>query len=138
MMICAIPLLAHLLVAFKGVTAAETGWKDVIKGELIEADLDDVAIQIKTLSSADGEVEIYFPGDGNVYLGDKVLYWSTKPSAPFVIGGTCNPNKDNDISDNQVNFHNMNKIKSIKLSVNYNCKGTQFHACYYFKYWEGI
>ena len=131
MMICAIPLLAHLLVAFKGVTGAETGWKDVIKGELIEADLDDVAIQIKTHSSADGGVEIQFP-DENVYL-----YWSTKPSAPFSIGGDCHPNKYNEISDNQVIFHNMNKIKSVILRVNY-CKGTQFHACYYFKYWEGV
>ena len=123
MVICAIPLLAHLLVAFKGVTAAETGWKDVIKGELIEADLDDVAIQIKTISDEDGEVEIQFP-DGNLYL-----FWSTKPSAPFVIGGTCNPNKNNDISDNQVNFHNMNIIKSIKLRVNYICKGTYTVSC---------
>ena len=134
MMICAIPLLAHLLVAFKGVTADETGWKDVIKGELIEADLDDVAIQIKTLSSADGEVEIYFPDMGlGVYL-----HWSTKPSAPLDIGGDCHPNKHNDISDNQVKFRNMNKIKSIMLRVNYNCKGTQFHARYYFKYWKGV
>ena len=102
----------------------DTGWKTVVQNEEIQGDLDDVAIQVKSPSGhgASERVEIQFPApNGDVYLD-----WSTKPLAPFNIGGTCNPadylNLIKD-TDAEVKFQDITIFKHYVLKVNY-CKST--------------
>ena len=102
-------------------TDPDTGWKTVVQNEVIQGDLDEVAIQVKSPSGASERVEIQFPasnGEWDVYLD-----WSTEPSAPFNIDGTCSPNNYNDAEDKQVKFQDMTIFKHYVLKVNY-CKST--------------
>ena len=88
---------------------------------MIQGDLDDVAIQVKSPSGhgASERVEIQIPASN----GDVYLDWSTKPSAPFNIEGTCSPDIRNLIKDNQVKFQDITIFKHYVLKVNY-CKST--------------
>ena len=95
----------------------DTGWQTVVQNEVIQGDLDDVAIQVKSASGESGEVEIRFPDD-KVFLK-----WSTKSSAEFKIEGTCSPGPYNTAVYKQVKFQNMTIRKGFVLKIDY-CKST--------------
>ena len=80
--------------------STDSGWKDIVKDELIQADLDEVTLQIKTRNSETGNVEIHVM-DASELDYESTIEWSTNPSKTFELEGTCGGR--NYIADTMVN-----------------------------------
>lgn len=70
----------------------ETGWRDVVRGELINADLDRVTLQIRTHNDKDKKVGLSVK-DTN---GQEQTYfkWYTKPDETLQLVAGCSPLND--------------------------------------------
>ena len=98
--------------------STESGWKEVVKDELIEADLDKVALQIKTHSSETGKVKIHVMGT-SVTSYETTIEWSTNPSSTFELQGTCG----------RRNYMDDTKVKQLLINLmNAKCSSRTYCA----------
>ena len=64
----------------------DSGWKEVERDKQIQADLDEVGIQIRTRNNL-GKVEIKVEDTNNDF--HSTIEWSTASTTTFKLSGTC-------------------------------------------------